>query len=81
MNSRHSKRLITRRQFVKNAAGVTVGAALFPVIIPSSSLGKDGAVSPSNRLAVGVIGCGPQGLGDMGNFLREKDCQVGPCAT
>jgi predicted dehydrogenase len=76
MNSRHSKRLISRRQFVKNAAGIAVGGVVFPAIIPSASLGKDGAVSPSNRLAVGVIGCGPQGLGDMGNFLREKDCQV-----
>jgi hypothetical protein len=25
---------------------------------------------------VGVIGCGPQGLGDLSNFLNEKDCRV-----
>jgi hypothetical protein len=30
----------------------------FPTIIPSSALGKDGAVAPSERVAIGVIGCG-----------------------
>jgi predicted dehydrogenase len=51
-------------------------AAAFPTIIPASAIGKDGAAAPSNRVAVGVIGCGPQGRGDMGSFLNQKDCQV-----
>ena len=66
----------TRRDFLRKSAAATIAAAVFPTIVPGSALGKGGAVAPSNRICVGVIGCGPQGRGDMGNFLREKDCQV-----
>ncbi|WOO43727.1 Gfo/Idh/MocA family oxidoreductase [Rubellicoccus peritrichatus] len=46
-----------RRKFIKTSlsAGALVG---FPTIIPSSALGKDGAVAPSNRVNVGVLSCG-----------------------
>jgi predicted dehydrogenase len=33
-------------------------------------------VAPSNRIVVGCIGVGPQGQGDMSNFLNQKDAQV-----
>ena len=66
----------TRRQFLGTASTALAAAAVFPTIIPASALGKDGAVAPSNRITVGVIGCGPQGRGDMHNFLNQKDCQV-----
>jgi predicted dehydrogenase len=65
-----------RRDFLRGAAGAGLTAAIFPQIIPSSALGADGAVAPSHRVVVGVIGCGPQGTGDMTNFLRCNDCQV-----
>lgn len=71
-----SARVTSRREFLRCGAGATLAAAIFPAIIPASALGKNGAVAPGNRLNVGVIGCGPQGLGDMGNFLNQKDCQV-----
>ena len=32
--------------------------------------------SPNDRIAVGVIGCGGQGIGNMGGFLNERDVQV-----
>ena len=66
---------LTRREFLGTAAGALAAAAL-PSIIPASALGKDGAVAPSNRITVGVIGCGPQGRGDMLNFLGQEDCRV-----
>ena len=66
----------TRRQFLGTTATALTAVATFPTIIPSSALGKDGAVAPSNRLTVGVIGCGPQGRGDMSNFLNQKDSRV-----
>src|ERR1700690_1724914 len=50
---------LTRREFLGTTACAVV-AATFPSIIPSSALGRDGAVAPSNRMTVGVIGCGPQ---------------------
>ncbi|MCX6926712.1 MAG: Gfo/Idh/MocA family oxidoreductase [Verrucomicrobia bacterium] len=67
---------LTRRDFIRSTATATFAAAVFPTIIPGSALGKNGAVAPSNRISVGVIGCGPQGVGDMQNFLAQKDCQV-----
>ena len=70
-----SNPLITRRAFVRATAGAGLAASVFPAIVPGSALGR-GAVSPANRLAIGVIGCGPQGQGDMRNFLNEKNCQV-----
>ena len=47
----------SRRDFLKHS--LTAGALLgFPTVIPSRALGKDGAVAPSNRVTIGVIGCG-----------------------
>jgi predicted dehydrogenase len=68
--------LFTRRHFLKQTTGVTLSAMAIPSIVPASVLGKDGAVAPSNRITVGCIGVGPQGQGDMGGFLNQKDAQV-----
>ncbi len=54
----------------------TVATCAVPEIIPPSALGADGAVAPSNRVAVGCIGVGPQGRGDMGNFLALPEARV-----
>lgn len=66
----------TRRQFLKQTTGLAISAAVLPSLVPASALGRGGAVAPSNRIAVGCIGVGPQGQGDMSNFLRQKDAQV-----
>ena len=68
--------LSTRRNFLKQTAGLTLSVAALPSLVPASALGRDGAVAPSNRLVVGCIGVGPQGQGDMSNFLNQKDAQV-----
>lgn len=66
---------ISRRTFLKGTA--IAGAALaFPTIVPSSVLGRDGNVAPSNRITMGFIGVGNQGTGDMGGFLRDKRIQA-----
>ena len=66
----------TRRQFLKQTTGLALAAATFPSLIPTSALGRSGSVAPGSRIAVGCIGVGPQGQGDMGNFLNQKDAQV-----
>lgn len=70
------QRIISRRRFLKRAAGTAMGAIGFPYIVPSSALGKTGNVAASNRITVGCIGVGPQGTGVMGNFLGQKDARV-----
>ena len=67
---------VNRRTFLGSTSTAILAAGAFPSIIASSVLGKDDAFAPSNRITLGVIGCGPQGLGDMGNFLHQKDCHV-----
>src|ERR1700693_817606 len=65
---------IPRRGFLKTALSAGA-AALAPTIIPSSALGKDGAVAPSERIVVGGIGIGNRGTYDLGCFLGQKDVQ------
>jgi predicted dehydrogenase len=47
----------TRQNFLKTSA-VLGAAAGFPSIIPATVLGQGGKVAPSNRVTVGVVGCG-----------------------
>jgi predicted dehydrogenase len=65
-----------RREFLKKAAGATVGVLGFPYIVSSSALGNAGNISPSERITMGCIGMGWQGGSNMNSFLREKDCQI-----
>ena len=61
---------INRRRFLKRAAGTAAGVMSFPYIVSSSAFGA------SEKITVGCVGVGPQGSGDMGNFLRQNDAQV-----
>jgi predicted dehydrogenase len=65
---------ISRRGFLKRSAGAGLAAAGFS-ILPSSALGLDGHVPPSERIAVGGIGIGNRGTYDLGCFLQQKDVQ------
>jgi predicted dehydrogenase len=63
-----------RRRFLKTA--LSAGAAVMaPQIIPSSALGRDGAVPPSERIVLGGIGIGNRGTYDLGCFLDQQDVQ------
>jgi predicted dehydrogenase len=68
--SHHSK--LTRRQFL----ATTSLAVAAPAIIPASALGRGGAVAPSNRITMGVVGWGMQGPSNTRAFLGNADCQV-----
>ena len=64
-----------RRGFLKTALSATAAAVMAPTIIPSSALGRDGAVAPSERITVGGIGIGNRGTYDLGCFLEQPDVQ------
>ena len=66
---------LPRRQFLKGALSAAGAAVLAPTIIPSSALGLDGAVAPSERVVLGGIGIGNRGTYDLGCFLEQKDVQ------
>jgi predicted dehydrogenase len=62
----------SRRQFL----ATTALAVAAPTILPSSVFGQAGKSAPSNRITLGLIGCGWQGGSNRGAFLRDTDCQV-----
>lgn len=71
MDEMNAKPTFTRRDILKTSLA---GAALtVPYFVPSRVLGVQ---SPSNRITLGCIGVGNQGLPVMQRFLNYPDCQV-----
>jgi predicted dehydrogenase len=72
MNMPSSNSTISRRRFL-----TTSGAAVvLPTLIPSSVLGRADQPAPSNRVTLGVVGCGGMGNGNTDGFLHHNKCQV-----
>ncbi len=63
---------IHRRVFLK-AGTLALG---FPTIVPSSVLGKSGQIPPSERVNVGLIGCGGIVQGTQNKFFRNPKAQL-----
>ena len=72
---RSMSRGASRREFLKGTAA-SAGILAFPLVMPSSVFGADGAVAPSNRVAMGCIGLGIQGTGNMKTFQGNGDVQI-----
>jgi predicted dehydrogenase len=77
MNQDHHSRLsIDRRGFLHAGLGTLAAGLGFPAIVPASALGRGGAVAPSNRITLAVIGTGNQGFNDLRSFLADERVQV-----
>ena len=63
----------SRRKFLRRSAAIAAGTFVIPEIIPSTVLGMGGVKPPSDRLVIGVIGAGSQGVANMRDFLRLKN--------
>lgn len=62
---------VSRRQAL---AGIAAGAAVaLPTIVPARALGRDGAVAPSEKINLGVIGIGPRCTYDLTSMLGLDD--------
>lgn len=66
----------SRRDFLKKASAVAAGAIGLPLIIPSSALGRSGAVAPNDRIRIGCIGVGGMGTSNMLSFLGKPEAQI-----
>ena len=64
-----------RRAFLKSLAASATASA-FPQILRAETLGLGSATSPSNRLAVGLIGCGGQGRSDITPVLASPRARL-----
>ncbi len=69
MKTPDSPSKVTRRQFLART-GATLA---LPTVFPGSLFGE---AAPSNRIALGIVGCGNMGTSNLRAFLKEKDCQV-----
>ena len=54
----------------------SVAATAVPFVVPGSALGKDGAVTPGERITMGCIGIGGMGTTDLRSFLGNADVRV-----
>lgn len=84
LNAPHHPKF-TRRQFLRRTAGALGLAVVAPSLIPTSALGRNGAVPPNERITMGFIGIGTQGGGHLfggawtyvtGGYAGRKEVQV-----
>jgi hypothetical protein len=63
---------VNRREFLGTAAAASVALT----IVPREVLGGPGYVPPSDKLTLGYIGCGTQGIRELAALLPNKSIQV-----
>jgi hypothetical protein len=63
---------INRREFLGSAAA----GSLALTVVPRSVLGGPGYVAPNDRLTLGYIGCGTQGLREMASLIANPALQI-----
>ncbi|MHC4172730.1 MAG: Gfo/Idh/MocA family protein, partial [Planctomycetota bacterium] len=68
--------MLTRRSVLKSTAGLIASTITVPYVIPSPALGKYGTIAPSERLTMGAIGLGGQGMHNLRNFLTCDDLRI-----
>ena len=66
---------LDRRNFLKKTA-IAAAALGAPTIIPSTVLGRNGNIAPSNKITMACIGVGWQGGSNMESFLNLDDVQI-----
>ncbi len=71
-----TRRQLNRRSFLRASAGTATALAV-PHFVPSTVLGRDGAVAPSEMITVGFIGTGSHGVHrNLRTYLKQSDAKV-----
>ena len=68
-------RTCSRRDFLKKSTAFCALGLATPLVVPSSSLGLDGIVAPSNRINLAGIGIRHRGTYVLGFMLQQPDVQ------
>ncbi len=69
----HSFPRTNRRAFLKTAGAAALAA---PVLIPGRVLGAEGQTPPSEKINLGIIGCGGMGRANLGACSNQPDVAV-----
>jgi hypothetical protein len=67
--------LVTRRTFLQRSLAAA-GVIALPEMIPATALAAEGAVPPSNRISVGLIGRGAMGSGHLDRLAYDSAFQL-----
>ncbi len=67
---------MTRRELLGKAAKAGAAAVAFPTIVPSTVLGRGGAVPPSEKIVMGAIGIRGRGMHDLRWVMGQDDVQM-----
>ena len=76
---------LTRRRFLRRGLATAGALIAAPYALPASTLGKNGATAPGDRICMGFVGLGGQGGGHLfggawtylpGGYLGRRDVQV-----
>jgi hypothetical protein len=65
-------KIINRREFMGSAAA----ASLAITVVPRQVLGGPGYIAPSDKITLGYIGCGTQGLREMTALISNPALQI-----
>ncbi len=65
-----------RRKFLRSTVTAGIGTIAAPLIIPGCALGKNGFVTPSDRINLALIGAGNQAENDARGFLEDNRVQI-----
>ncbi|KPK82014.1 MAG: hypothetical protein AMS27_14980 [Bacteroides sp. SM23_62_1] len=67
--------MITRRQFLEQAALTAFGVSLTP-IVPHDLLAMKRSIAPADKLIIGLIGCRNMGFYDAQDFLLQPEVEL-----
>ena len=66
-----SKKL-NRREFLGSAAAASIALT----VVPRQVIGGPGYIAPSDKLTIGYIGCGTQGIREMASLIENPALQI-----
>lgn len=69
------QKIINRRRFLSRSAGAFTAAATLPNIVPASIPGANRPAA-GDRIGIGCIGLGIQGIGNMRTFLANPEVRI-----
>ena len=72
MNTHNSDPIYSRRRFIKTTGTAAIAA---PIIMKSSFLNGQ-SLPPSDRINLGIIGCGSMGMGNFNACVAHPDVVV-----
>jgi predicted dehydrogenase len=67
-----AQKKVNRREFLGTAAAASIAFT----VVPRYVLGGPGYVSPSDKITIGYVGCGTQGLREMTSLISDPSIQI-----